>query len=151
MKIFTIRQLKLYIGLTTMTLLLLVTPVFAIPLAQTGTTAQPPVTVKQLLQDGDDAFKNEQYSAALTAYQKALTLAQAAQDQPATANAYYKVGRVYRKQTLYSKSNTTFQQALSLFQQLNDAKRTANVLLDIGANHADLAKNAAALAALDQP
>ena len=75
MKTIMLRRLKLTGSALIISLLLWATPTFAAPYAQTGTTAQPQVTVKQLLQDGDNYFKNEQYDLALATYQKALAAA----------------------------------------------------------------------------
>ncbi|MGB3615951.1 MAG: CHAT domain-containing protein [Elainellaceae cyanobacterium] len=105
---------------------------------------------EQQFEAGQAYYRDRQFSAALTAYQQALTDWIASDHQPDIAQAHYEIGRTLRNLEDYPGAIDAFQQALALFQALGDRQGQGEAINGIGQVYQNVGQVAEALAAFQQ-
>lgn len=98
-----------------------------------------------LLEQGVELYRNEQYDKAIQLWQQALTAYQTSGNRQGEGNTLGKLGIAYRKLEQYSKAIDYYQQALAIYQETDNASGQRRILGNVGNAYALIGQYAQAL------
>ncbi|MDZ8032695.1 CHAT domain-containing protein [Nostoc sp. DedSLP04] len=119
-------------------------------LAQAQTAQNPKDEADRLLKEGKQKLNQNQFQAALEAFEKALALYQQGKDRKGEGDTLYSIGDVYYYQDKFSQAIEFSQQALVIRRQLRDRTQEGTTLNHIGISYSNLSQYPKALEYLQQ-
>ncbi|MBD2517937.1 tetratricopeptide repeat protein [Nostoc sp. FACHB-973] len=113
--------------------------------AQAQTTENPKNEVDRLLTEGKQKLEENQFPAALEAFEKALALYRQAKNRKGEGDTFYSIGDIYYAQAKFSQAIAFYEQALVIRRELGDRTQEARTLNDIGISYSNLSQYPKAL------
>ncbi|MFN6444552.1 MAG: tetratricopeptide repeat protein [Nostoc sp. DedSLP05] len=114
-------------------------------LAQAQTTQNQKDEADRLLKDGKQKLEQNQFPAALEAFEKALALYRQAKDRKGEGDTLYSIGNVYYYQARFSQAIAFYEQALVICREMGDRTQEATTLNNIGISYSNLSQYPKAL------